>query len=52
VAEAWLFIATGLLGAVGVRLGGLLDQDVEAIRAARRGWLRGHYSDGGVLPQT
>ena len=40
VAEAWLFIATGLLGAVGVRLGGLLGDDVEAIRAARRDWLR------------
>lgn len=40
VAEAWLFIATGLLGAVGVRLGGLLDDDVEAIRSARRDWLR------------
>ncbi|MFN2470413.1 MAG: TetR/AcrR family transcriptional regulator [Gaiellaceae bacterium] len=40
-AEAWLFIATGLLGAVGVRLGGLIDSDLEAIRSARREWLAG-----------
>ncbi len=41
-AEAWLAIATGLLGALGVRIGGLIDDaDVEAVRAARSAWLQG-----------
>jgi hypothetical protein len=41
VAEAWIFIAIGLLGAIGQRLGGLADADVERIRASRRRWLTG-----------
>ena len=41
VAEAWIFIAVGLLGAIGQRLGGLADPDVERIRASRRRWLTG-----------
>ena len=40
-AEAWIFIAIGLLGAVGRRLGGLVEEDVERIRASRRRWLAG-----------
>jgi len=41
VAEAWVFIAVGLLGAIGQRLGGLAEADVERIRASRRRWLTG-----------
>jgi AcrR family transcriptional regulator len=41
VAEAWIFIAVGLLGAIGLRLGGLAEADVERIRASRRAWLTG-----------
>jgi AcrR family transcriptional regulator len=41
-AEAWIFLAGGLLGTVGRRLGGLLgENDFESIRAARREWLMG-----------
>jgi TetR/AcrR family transcriptional regulator len=38
-AEAWIFVAVGLLTAVTGRLGGLQDGDLERIRAARRTWL-------------
>ena len=41
VAEAWIFIAVGLLGAIGQRLGGLAEADIERIRASRRRWLTG-----------
>jgi TetR/AcrR family transcriptional regulator len=41
VAEAWIFIAVGLLGAIGQRLGGLADADIERIRTSRRRWLAG-----------
>ena len=41
VAESWIFIAVGLLGAIGQRLGGLAEADVERIRASRRRWLTG-----------
>ena len=41
VAEAWIFIAVGLLGAIGQRLGGLAEPDIERIRASRRRWLTG-----------
>lgn len=40
-AEAWIFIALGLLGAVGRRLGGLVEDDFERIRTSRRRWLTG-----------
>jgi TetR/AcrR family transcriptional regulator len=41
-AEAWLFIAGGLLGTIGRRLGGLLgDGDFSAIRASRKEWMTG-----------
>ena len=40
-AEAWIFIAVGLLIAVTGRLGGLQQGDLERIRASRRAWLTG-----------
>jgi AcrR family transcriptional regulator len=40
-AEAWIFIAVGLLTAVAGRLGGLPAADLERIRASRRRWLTG-----------
>ena len=40
-AEAWIFIAVGLLTAVAGRLGGLPANDLERIRASRRAWLTG-----------
>jgi AcrR family transcriptional regulator len=40
-AEAWLFLAVGLLGMVSGRLGGLLEDDFPAIIASRRRWLTG-----------
>ena len=40
-AEAWIFISIGLLGTVGRRLGGLLEQDFPSIFAARRQWMTG-----------
>ena len=40
-AEAWVFIAIGLLTAVAGRLGGLPPNDLERIRAERRRWLVG-----------
>jgi TetR/AcrR family transcriptional regulator len=41
VAEAWIFISVGLLGAIGQRLGGLAEADIDRIRASRRRWLTG-----------
>ena len=46
-AEAWIFIAIGLLGTVGRRLGGLVDDEFPAIIAARRQWMTG---EEGPLP--
>jgi TetR/AcrR family transcriptional regulator len=40
-AEAWLFIAIGLLGTVGRRLGGLLEDDLPRIISSRRRWMTG-----------
>ena len=39
VAEAWLFIASGLLVTIDHRLGGLLGGDLERVRASRRAWM-------------
>jgi TetR/AcrR family transcriptional regulator len=39
VAEAWLFIAGGMLATFDDRLGGLLGDGVERVRAERRRWL-------------
>ena len=38
-AEAWIFIAGGLLGTIGRRLDLLTDGDFERIRDARRAWM-------------
>jgi TetR/AcrR family transcriptional regulator len=40
-AEAWIFIAVGLLSAIAGRLGALPLDDLERIRASRRAWLTG-----------
>jgi TetR/AcrR family transcriptional regulator len=40
-AEAWIFVAVGLLVAVAGRLGGLPQGDLDRIRASRRAWLTG-----------
>ena len=39
--EAWIFISLGLLGTMGRRLGGLLDDDWPKIFASRREWTTG-----------
>ena len=39
VAEAWLFVAGGLLATIDHRLGGLLGDDLERVRASRRAWM-------------
>jgi AcrR family transcriptional regulator len=36
IAEAWLFVAGGLLATIDHRLGGLLGDDLERVRASRR----------------
>jgi AcrR family transcriptional regulator len=40
-AEAWIFIALGLLGTVNKRLGGPVEEDFPKIFAARRAWMTG-----------
>jgi len=40
-AEAWIFISIGLLGTVGRRVGGLIQDDFPAIIAERRRWMTG-----------
>jgi AcrR family transcriptional regulator len=39
VAEAWIFVAGGLLATIDGRLGGLLGDDLRAVRDARREWM-------------
>src|SRR3954452_25624334 len=39
VAEAWIFVGGGLLGTMDNRLGGLLGDDLERVRQARRTWM-------------
>jgi hypothetical protein len=39
VAEAWIFIAGGMLATVDTRLGGLLGDDLGRVRAERRRWM-------------
>ena len=39
VAEAWIFVAGGLLATIDSRLGGLLGEDLLAVREARREWM-------------
>jgi AcrR family transcriptional regulator len=38
-AEAWIFISIGLLSTVSRRLGGMVEDDLEAIFASRRKWM-------------
>jgi AcrR family transcriptional regulator len=38
-AEAWIFVAAGLLATMDHRLGGLLGDDLRRVRAARRRWM-------------
>jgi AcrR family transcriptional regulator len=38
-AEAWIFIAAGLLATIDQRLGGLLGDDLDRVRASRRAWM-------------
>jgi AcrR family transcriptional regulator len=40
-AEAWIFVALGLLGSIGRRLGAVSEEEFTRIRAARRRWLTG-----------
>ena len=40
-AETWVFMSLGLLASIGRRLGGLLQDDLPSITAARREWLYG-----------
>jgi len=40
-AEAWIFLAIGLLGTVGRRVGGLIHEDFPAIVTQRRRWMTG-----------
>jgi AcrR family transcriptional regulator len=39
--EAWIFLAIGLLGTVGRRVGGLIHDDFPAIVTQRRRWMTG-----------
>jgi AcrR family transcriptional regulator len=39
VAEAWIFVAGGLLATIDGRLGGLLGDDLLAVRESRRAWM-------------
>jgi AcrR family transcriptional regulator len=40
VAEAWIFVAGGLLVTIDHRLGGLLGPDLDRVRASRRAYMR------------
>jgi len=39
VAEAWIFVAGGLLATMDSRLGGLLGGDLQRVRESRRSWM-------------
>jgi AcrR family transcriptional regulator len=41
VAEAWIFVAGGLLSTMDRRLGGLLGDDLQRVRTERRRWMLG-----------
>jgi TetR/AcrR family transcriptional regulator len=43
--EAWIFVAGGLLGTIGRRIGLLSDDDFQKVRASRVEWLTGSNSD-------
>jgi AcrR family transcriptional regulator len=42
VAEAWVFVAGGLLATMDSRLGGLLGDDLGRVRESRRQWMLAH----------
>ena len=44
VAEAWIFVAGGMLVTVDGRLGGLIGDDLARVRAERRRWMLGEGS--------
>jgi TetR/AcrR family transcriptional regulator len=50
VAEAWLFVAGGLLATIDHRLGGLLGPDLERVRTARRAWMAAERSADRAAP--
>ena len=54
VAEAWIFVAGGLLATMDNRLGGLLGDDLQRVRTERRRWMLGTPvgSPAGNRPQT
>ena len=39
VAEAWIFVSGGLLATIDQRLGGLLGNDLDGVRASRGAWM-------------
>ena len=39
IAEAWIFVAGGLLATIDGRLGGLLGEDLQGVRASRQQWM-------------
>jgi AcrR family transcriptional regulator len=39
IAEAWIFVSGGLLATIDQRLGGLLGNDLDGVRASRRAWM-------------
>ena len=49
--EAWIFLAIGLLGTVGRRVGGLIHDDFPAIVTQRRRWMTG-LEDTPDIPDT
>ena len=49
--EAWIFIAIGLLGTVGRRVGGLIHDEFPAIVTSRRRWMTG-IEDAPEIPDT
>jgi hypothetical protein len=45
VAEAWIFVAAGLLVTLDHRLGGLLGDDLARVRNERRRWMIGETAE-------
>ena len=50
-AEAWIFVAGGLLATMDGRLGGLLGDDLQRVRAERRRWMLAHAAKQRIVPQ-
>jgi len=45
-AEAWILVAAGLLATMDSRLGGLLGDDLQRVRTARRAWMLAQPEEG------